>query len=146
MPKSVGSYHSLAYSRDGDEQQEEDDNEYLAASQEMRTPTSPGARRNGSSRASDLDLRSRLPSRLNLDEYSSLLGNADSRPTYGRSLPATAPASPRLRFSRQQSYNATSRRNHSRHGSLGLRVARAFGTDPNAVDGEYRLRLWLSQC
>lgn len=139
MPKSVASYHSLETSRNGEEEEDEDEDQLLYESRGSRTPTTPTARRNGSSRTSDLDLRSRLPSRLLVGEHSSLLQNADSRPSYNQSLPATAPASPRLRFSRlsrQHSHAASTKKNHSRSGSFGLRVARALGTEANAIDGE----------
>lgn len=135
MPKSVASYYSLAASRDGIEDDDEEA-EYIATSRDSQTPTTPTARRHGSSRTSEIDLRSRLPSRYPIDENTSLLAAADTTPSYSLSRPATAPTSPRMRFSRQQSHTNSGRRNHSRHESLGLKLNRAFGTDRTTAEGK----------
>lgn len=124
MPRSEASYHSLAPSRGENEEDDE-----VNSSRGRSIPPSPNAARKYSfSKTSDLDLRSRLPPRLVVDEYADLLDNSDGRPSY-RSMPP----SPRHQFKRQHS-NASIRRNHSRHGSFGFRVARALGAEPNALD------------
>lgn len=142
MPRSVASHYSLAPSYEYTDENDDDDlhgAESLAAANTQRNryqsrtvPTSPiETRRPASTRTSDLDLRSRMPSRLPLDETAGLLAHLDGESGY-RTVPSTAPGTPRHRFSRQHSYNNSSvRRNHSRHGSLGLRLARALGTDAN---------------
>lgn len=128
MPKSVASYYSYTQSRDGDDEDEE-----LDSARGRSFPPSPDAtRKHPSARNSELDLRSRLPSRLLLDvnEQSGLLANPDSRPSY-----RSVPASPRLHFKRRQSQTGSLRRNHSRHGSLGYHFAKAFAIEPNRVPG-----------
>ncbi|GAB7360145.1 hypothetical protein MBLNU230_g7908t1 [Neophaeotheca triangularis] len=146
MPRSLASHYSLTpsleYTDEDDESNDLHDAESLAAHNAYRNryqsrtvPTSPvETRRTASTRASDLDLRSRMPLRLPLDETDGLLAHAEGLTDY-RAASSTAPGTPRHRFSRQHSYDGRSvRRNHSRHGSLGLRLARALGTDPNETD------------
>ncbi|MCJ1316742.1 hypothetical protein MMC15_002063 [Xylographa vitiligo] len=91
--------------------------------------TSPTAiRRLHSARASDLDLRSRIPSRLLIDEQSSLLGHQDGGP---RNYSYTAPNTSMPRFSRRQSAAGSLRqpKNHSRSSSWGVRLAAAVGSN-----------------
>ena len=147
MPKSVASYRSLPASRESADEHSDDDetrdlqstairNAYYNAFTSQTAPVSPiESRRNASSRTSDLDLRSRMPARLPLDEHAGLLAYADGERNY-RSVPATAPVTPiRPYGSRNTSYIHTPRsRNHSRKGSLGLKLARAIGTDPVETD------------
>ncbi|KAL1305871.1 hypothetical protein AAFC00_004021 [Neodothiora populina] len=128
MPRSVASYYS--YNRNGeDDNQIQNEDEQASASRGGSYPSSPRATRRPVTRQSDQDLRSRLPSRLLLDEHSSLLDSPDGRPSY-----RSVPASPRLLFKRQQSHTNSLRRNHSRHGSLGFRVAKALGAERNEAD------------
>ena len=167
MPKSVASartYHSYDYEphsedEDPDHEDEALRNAYLNALQSRTAPVSPVETRRGTStRASDVDLRSRLSSRLVLptDENTALLGVRDGTPGGYRTLPASTPATPRFPLSRQHSMRNTSRlRNHSRRGSFGLRLARALGadanpTDPNDVEGSKPSlytddRIWYDQ-
>ena len=128
MPRS---HSSIDTSRTADEDDDEEELSF-AARTALLTPTSPtAARRLHSARTSDLDLRSRLPSRLQLDENSSLLAFPDGRSrTY--SYVASAPhTSVGHRFSRRQSYVGSIKtpRNHSRANSWGLRLASALGSD-----------------
>lgn len=134
MPKSVASYYSLATSRGGTD--DDRDHEESAELRRNRTaPSSPtDSRRNGSSRTSDLDLRSRLPSRLLVDENASLLGNADGRMSGYRTVPGT----PKQRFSRQNSFANTQRKNISRRasiGQIGQKLARALGAEASPTEG-----------
>lgn len=141
MPKSVASYYSFNSSHDtpadddefGENEVEAVRNAYRNALSSHTAPTSPAdARTLGSARTSDLDLRSRLPSRfLAADEHTSLLSPHGGPGGY-RTVPATTPGTPRLALSRQHSYRVA--RNHSRRGSFGFRLARALGTDANQTE------------
>ncbi|MCJ1277318.1 hypothetical protein MMC21_005130 [Puttea exsequens] len=93
------------------------------------SPSPTLSRRLHSARTSDLDLRSRLPSRLqsitHSDERSGLLGfgNDAVRGSY------TEPNTSRPRFSRTASMSSIKLpRNHSRTSSWGLRLASALGS------------------
>ena len=125
MPRSTSSHHTSHTVQE--ENEEEDD--IVSSHASLITPTSPAAtRRIHSARTSDLDLRSRLPSRLLLDEHASLLGHADGIPkSY------TEPNTAKPRFSRLQSQAGSIRvnksRNHSRASSWGLRLASALGSN-----------------
>lgn len=130
MPKSTASYHSLAPSRDGDEDDDELDSSHGQSLSASLSASPKISRKHSSTKASDLDLRSRLPPRLVLDEHTNLLDNSDGRPSY-RSMPP----SPRHQFKRQRS-TGSMRPSHSRRGSFGFRVARALGADPNPTTGE----------
>ncbi|KAI9678951.1 MAG: hypothetical protein M1829_001936 [Trizodia sp. TS-e1964] len=81
-------------------------------------------RRLRSARASDLDLRSRMPSRT-VDEQSSLLGNTESG---SRSYASSAAATPRPRLSRHHSSSGSVKfpRHHSRTPSFAYRLASAL--------------------
>jgi chloride channel 3/4/5 len=120
MPKPVASY---AYDADAYDQDS--------------TPPTPRSsrgstlRRHGRRLASDWDLKSRLPSRLILDEHTSLLDNPDGRPSY-RAV-ASAPQSPKKTFRRRNSAPSSERRS----GTLTSRVAKAFGAEANRVDGTH---------
>ncbi|KAL9015276.1 MAG: hypothetical protein Q9173_000074 [Seirophora scorigena] len=89
----------------------------------LATPTSPVvARRLRSTRTSDLDLRSRLPSRLHLDEYSNLLAFPDGARNY-TSAPNTAARIP------SRAGSILIPKHHNRSDSLGVRLATALGFD-----------------
>ena len=118
MPRSTSSYHPSL--------QEEDEDAIESANASV-TPVSPmSTRRPQSARTSDLDLRSRLPSRVLTEEHSSLLANADGVQSY-----SSGQATPRQRFSRHQSIAGSFRlpKNHSRAGSWGVRLATALGSE-----------------
>ncbi|KAL6717025.1 hypothetical protein ACLMJK_004939 [Lecanora helva] len=124
MPRSNSS--QLASQRLDEDDEEEEDN-IISQSASFLSPSSPGgARRLHSARTSDVDLRSRLPSRLmSADERSSLLAFGDGIP---RSY--TAPNTGRPRFSRTNSQTSIRLpKNHSRASSWGLRLASALGTN-----------------
>lgn len=129
MPRSHSSSYETSQTADDD-----DDGEDLsfAARKALRTPVSPtAARRLHSGKTSDLDLRSRLPSRLQLDENSSLLAFPDgrSRPySYTASAPNTSTGQ---RFSRRHSRAGSikSPRALSRASSWGFRLANALGSE-----------------
>ncbi|THZ51409.1 CLC voltage-gated chloride channel [Aureobasidium pullulans] len=92
-------------------------------------------RRHGRRLASDWDLKSRLPSRLILDDHASLLDNPDGRPSY-RAV-ASAPQSPRKTFKRRNSAPGSERRS----GTLGSRVAKALGAEANIVEEDNQQKL-----
>lgn len=121
MPRSNSSH--LA-SQNVDEDDEEEDN-IISQSASFLSPSPTVGRRLHSGRTSDLDLRSRLPSRLQpTDERSSLLAFGDGVP---RSY--TAPNTARPRFSRTNSQSSIRNpRNHSRASSWGFRLANALGS------------------
>ena len=140
MPKSVASYYSLASDNDADEEEigereaEALRNSYLNALGSTTAPVSPvDTRREASSRTSDLDLRGRLPNLTPANESSGLLSNSDGPPSGYRTLPASAPGTPRFGLPRNLSYAGSLRglrsRHHSRRGSFGTRLARALSTD-----------------
>ncbi|KAK3718543.1 hypothetical protein LTR37_005047 [Vermiconidia calcicola] len=153
MPKSTASSHSLG-SDYGNEHHEPDHCEREAATirnsqlnatfHSQTAPVSPVAgRRNASTRTStrtsDLDLRSRLPLRSpNVDETTGLLSSGDGPQSGYKTLPASAPGTPRYGLRRNESYAGSllglRSRHHSRHGSFGLRLARALRTDANQVE------------
>ena len=143
MPKSVTSYYSLASDNDREDEEEIGEreaeavrNSYLNAFQSQTVPVSPvDTRRNASSRQSDIDLRGRLPQRYPADENTGLLSNSDGPLSGYRTLPASAPGTPRYGLVRNLSHAGSLRglrtRHHSRRGSFGLRLARALGGDAN---------------
>ncbi|KAL8834832.1 MAG: hypothetical protein Q9170_003574 [Blastenia crenularia] len=106
-----------------DEEDGEDDNTASTVTTGLATPTPIATRRLHSARTSDLDLRSRLPSRLQLDEHSNLLAFPDGIRNY-TSAPNTAAARIPSRTG-----SMLIPRHHSRSGSLGGRLATALGLD-----------------
>lgn len=128
MPRSHSSYDASQTADDDNEEEELS----FAARAALLTPTSPiAARRLHSARTSDLDLRSRLPSRLQLDENSSLLAFPDGR-ARPYNFTASAPhTSIGHRFSRRQSHIGSIKtpKNHSRANSWGFRLANALGSE-----------------
>ncbi|THZ83149.1 hypothetical protein D6C84_05230 [Aureobasidium pullulans] len=125
MPKSVASHY--AYDADAF-----DDDDTPGTPRSSRGST---IRRHGRRLASDWDLRSRLPSRLILDDHASLLDNPDGRPSY-RAV-ASAPQSPRKTFKRRNSAPGSERRS----GTLGSRVAKALGAEANIVEEDNQQKL-----
>lgn len=126
MPKSVASYRSIANEADAFD----DDDGTRTPRSSRGFPSTPSTmRRHGSLRASDWDLKSRLPSRRILDDHAALLDNTDGRPSY-RAV-ASAPVSPRKTFKRRNSAPSGSKQNKT----LGSRVAKALGTEANVVEG-----------
>ncbi|KAL8938670.1 MAG: hypothetical protein Q9211_003102 [Gyalolechia sp. 1 TL-2023] len=107
-----------------DEENEDDDNTCSPIAAGFTTPSSlVTPRRIRSTRTSDIDLRSRLHSRLQLDEHSNLLASPDGARNYA-SAPNTA--TPK-RLSRSGSTLIPGRL--SRSGSLGGQLANALGLD-----------------
>lgn len=128
MPRSTSSLHA---SFTLEEEDEEDDVASPRACAPL--PTSPvAARRLHSARTSDLDLRTRLPGRLQLDEQSSLLANADGSLKRYTSAPNTSLP----RFSRRQSVTGSIRvpKNHSRSSSWGVRLSTALLSERRPTD------------
>ncbi len=147
MPRSTSSHlPSLLQEDEGDDA--------LTPTDASVTPISPtNTRRLHSTRTSELDLRSRLPSRLLSEEHSSLLANADGVQDY-----SSGPTTPRQRFSRHQSIAGSFRhpKNHSRANSWGIRLASALGserrrtlTEENLEDSKASIfvdeRVWYDQ-
>ena len=95
---------------------------------ERTRPNSGVLRRSSSARASDFDLRSRLPSRLLIDENASLLANADGNPNY-----STSARTPRPWMSRHHSTLATPK-HHSRSSSWGVKLASAVASSWRRTD------------
>lgn len=139
MPKSVASYYSLASDHDNDEQLGEREaealrNSYLNTLRSQTAPVSPvETRRDVSSRASDIELRGRLPQRSSTDETTGLLAHSEGIPSGYNTLPASAPGTPRYGLVRNLSYAGSLRglraRHHSRRESFGTRLARALSAD-----------------
>lgn len=132
MPHSNSSQHKTrVVNEEGGEEEEEEEREGendFSSHTSFIVPSSPTLlRRLHSTRTSDLDLRNRIPSRLPLDEHSSLLSYADGVSSHYASEPNTALPP----FSRRQSRVGTFRfsKNHSRTSSLGARLANAGGFD-----------------
>lgn len=125
MPRSVSSRHASQTVMEEEDQEDEGAGEeeienLFSSHTDIQTPTSPAAvRRLRSARTSDLDLRSRRPSRLHLDEQSSLLAFPDGLPQNYVSEPTTSVPE----YSRRQSVSGSIRlpRNHSRASSWGFR-------------------------
>lgn len=136
---------------DGDDSEEEEDDEPNRSSRaSFILPTgftSPAmTRRLPSTRTSDLDLRSRLPSRLILDERTGLLANQDDRARTYMSAPSTGVLKPVSR--RQSMANIRMPKNHSRAGSWGLRIANALGSSRHGTDlglGESKSSLFTDE-
>jgi chloride channel 3/4/5 len=136
MPKSTTSYRSVVSEIDDEDDIAEHEeealrNSYLNAFQSQTAPVSPvDTRRNASLRASDLNLRGRLPSRLPANESTGLLSSAERPIGDYRTLPASAPGTPRYglvrNLSHASSLNRVRARHHSRRGSFGMRLARAL--------------------
>ena len=123
MPRSTSSQVTSAKTEDDDE--EEEDN-VVSQQASFLLPSPAAARRLHSARTSDLDLRSRLPSRLYSasDERSSLLGFGE-----GPNRSYTEPNTSKSRFSRTTSQGSIRiPKNHSRASSWGLRLASALGS------------------
>lgn len=132
MPHSNSSQHKTrVVNEDRGEEEEEEGGEGendFSSHTSFIIPSSPTLlRRIRSTRTSDLDLRNRIPSRLPLDEHSSLLSYADGDSRNYTSEPITALPP----FSRRQSRVSTFRfsKNHSRASSWGARLANAGGFD-----------------
>ncbi|KAL8968305.1 MAG: hypothetical protein Q9183_002525 [Haloplaca sp. 2 TL-2023] len=121
MPRSA---HSHLGFQMVDEEDEDEDTTFSPIAAGLATPTSPAAtRRLHSARTSDLDLRSRLPSRLQLDEHSNLLAFSDGARNY-----TSAPNTAGHRIP-SRAGSVLIPRHHSRSNSLGVRLASALGFD-----------------
>ncbi|KAI4230433.1 MAG: hypothetical protein L6R36_000062 [Xanthoria steineri] len=111
-----------------DDDDGDDDTTFSSVTAGLPTPISPTAtRRLRSTRTSDIDLRSRLPSRkpsrLHLDEQANLLAFSDGIRNY-TSAPNTAG---HRRLSRASSMILP--KHHNRSSSIGVRLATALGFD-----------------
>ncbi len=139
MPHSVSSQYPPQAVREEEEEDAEGEAEegiedLVASRTSLQTPSSPAAvRRLHSARTSDLDLRSRRPSRLQLDEHSSLLAFPDGL----HRNHASEPYAPVPELSRRQSLPGSVRisRHHSRASSWGIRGAGATGSDRRSGEG-----------
>lgn len=126
MPRPNISTHTSQTLEEGEEEEEEEEEEGI----EFSTRTSPlspfmTTRRLHSTRSSEHDLRSRLPSRLPLDDHSSLLAYPDGLRKYS-SEPNTSKPISSERHSIAGSYRLP--RNHSRASSWGVRLANALNS------------------
>ncbi|KAL8626829.1 hypothetical protein Q9189_007473 [Teloschistes chrysophthalmus] len=125
MPRSA---HSHPGFRMLDEEDEEDEERttFSPVAAGLATPTSPATtRRLHSARNSDLDLRSRLPSRLQLDENSNLLAFSDGVRNY-----TSAPNTAGIRIP-SRAGSILIPKHHSRSNSIAVRLASALGFDRN---------------
>jgi len=129
MPRSATSRHPSLALYEQDDDNGDDSPTGLSAG----TPSPTATRRLHSARASDLDLRNRLPSRLLIDEHSSLLGNSDGVSYSYTSAPTTS----KPRYSRRQSIVGSFRqsKHHSRSSSWGTRLASAVSSNWRRNDG-----------
>ena len=146
MPRSTASYQPISLTDDDDDA--DDGNDELAFSSHTGhlSPISPTAtRRLRSARTSELDLRSRLPSRMQLDERSSLLVHTDNRartyvsaPNTSRPLLSRRPSSGSIRLSKRL----------SRASSWGFNLASAL-TSAGLAESKASLfvdeRVWYDQ-
>lgn len=124
MPRSnISSHASQILDEEEGEEEETDYSTYTG----IVTPLSPSmnSRRLHSTRSSEHDLRSRLPSRLPLDDHSSLLAYPDGRRKYN-SEPSTSKAISSERHSIAGSYRPP--KNHSRASSWGVRLTNALSS------------------
>lgn len=131
MPRSTSSPHA---SQTVDEEEEDDDEENdFSTHTSIVTTSSPALRRLHSARTSDIDLRSRIPSRLLLDEQSSLLEFTDGTQRSYTSEPNTS----RPYFPERHSVSETTRlpRNHSRASSWGVRLPAMLGSVRRTSNG-----------
>ncbi|KAI9838739.1 MAG: hypothetical protein M1838_004531, partial [Thelocarpon superellum] len=145
MPRSVASLRLPPRRPDEDDEAEDNDGDaglWRSATGPNSSPT--WSRRFHSSRTSDLDLHSRLPTRLPslVDENSSLLGSFNGRARSYASVPATNQGSgtttPRAPLSRSHSTLESFRtaRHHSRAASFSHRLLTALSTSRNNTFGE----------
>ncbi|KAF2456442.1 chloride channel protein 3 [Lineolata rhizophorae] len=163
MPKSVASYHSALHARglrdDDEDSGNNDESDALLDSTHLTTtPPSPVVQRKAkSARQSEIDLRSRLPSRVQLDEQSSLLAHRDRVPSY-TSMPSSGPSTPRPFMSRHNSHAPSVRipRHHNRSASFSMRLVNALGSEQREANAEanmqdskqslfYDDRIWYDQ-
>ena len=144
MPRSNASFHPISHTDDDDDDDDEEEIAFSYAS--AVTPTSPTAtRRLHSARTSELNLRSRLPSQLALDERSGLLAFSDGRTRTYKSAPNTA--QPNL-SGRPSMSSIRIPRHHSRASSWGVRLANAL-SPPGLAESKASLfvdeRVWYDQ-
>lgn len=125
MPRSNSS--QTVTSAVDQEEEEEEENDFSSRAS-IVNPSSPSmVRRLRSARTSDLELRSRIPSRLMLDEHSSLLSFPGTISRNYTSEPNTA----HFQLSRRQSAVGSVRlqKNHSRASSWGVHRATTGGSE-----------------
>ncbi|KAL9632171.1 MAG: hypothetical protein Q9164_005486 [Protoblastenia rupestris] len=146
MPRSAASQRPSLLTDDDDD---EDEDRIISQDARISSPASPSAtRRLHSARTSDLDLRSRLPSRMAVDETSSLLSFG-----HNRSKSYTEPNTALPRFSRVASQNSLRiPKNHSRASSWGFHLSAALGSGrrfPDMSDSKASFyideRVWYDQ-
>ena len=130
MSRSTTSQHASTIL----DEQDEEDSVYSPPSLSTGHTSPTAIRRLHSARTSDLDLRNRIPSRLLIDEQSSLLRHQDGTL---RNYSHTAPNTSRPRFSRRQSAAGSLRqpKNHSRSNSWGVRLATAVSSKWRGNEG-----------
>lgn len=124
---------SLHASQIPEEEGGEDEETNFSSRASIVTTSSPALiRRVYSARTSEVDLRSRRPSRIALNEHSSLLGYPDDL----LRRYATEPNTARPQFSERHSIsgNTSLPRNHSRASSWGFRLASALGSERGSGD------------
>lgn len=130
MPRSNVSLHTP---QTLDEEDEEEEETNFSSRASIVTTSSPVAtRRPYSARTSEVDLRSRRPSRIVLSEYSSLLANPDGIQRSYTSEPNTA--RPQLPERRSTAGTIRLPRNHSRASSWGVRLATALSSEGASGD------------
>lgn len=152
-PNMTRSNFSLHASQTLDEEDEEDEEYSFSSRASIVTTSSPSVtRRLYSGRPSEVDLRSRRPSRITVNEHSSLLAYPDGLQRTYTSEPNTS----RPQFSERRSMSGTIRlpRNHSRASSWGVRLASALSSergpgDPGLAESKASLfadeRVWYDQ-
>ena len=145
MPRSATS-HISSQTVDEEEEEEEEEDDIISQQAGYLTPTSPtAARRLHSARASELDLRRRMPSKQHsYDEHSSLLVYRD-----GTARSYTAPNTGLPRFSRRSSQGSLRvPKNHSRASSWGFHLASALGSGRKFTEngmGESKASIFMDE-
>ncbi len=122
-----------------DDPEDDVDDTYWQPSNQTGPNTSPTrTRRLYSTRASEVDLRSRRPTRLSyMDERSSLLENADGADQSYTSFVDSTSATPRARVSRRHSIHdgVYMSKSHSRSALFSQRLVSALSSNGNAGYG-----------
>lgn len=131
MSRSAASLHTSLHTSQVLNEDDEEEDHSVSQQPSIPSPESPSAtRRIHSARASDVDLRRRLPARLPVTEQSSLLEFGD-----GGMRSYTEPNTAKPRFSRQHSQGSLRLTHHSRANSWGFHLASALGSARKLTDG-----------
>lgn len=133
MPRSNVSLPASQTLDEEDEEDEENEEINFSSRASIVTTSSPlVSRRAYSAWTPEFDLRSRIPSRVTLDEHSSLLAHPDGMQRSYTSDPNTS--GPQLSEPQSRSSTARLPRHHSRASSWAVRLASALGSRRGSGD------------